>query len=88
MKQTDLESLSFTAKKNEPVNEMHILLLAAKEIIGTMEILNEIDDCGAKDFIKMVKKASKRCPQTGLLSRTKLEGIRQVNTESVQNYNM
>lgn len=104
----------------------------ARDIIGTIDVLNGKDDCGVEDFIKLVKKAQRRCNQQELLldliisqkivdqakrairfipiddyhelytalrqnvgttssvesRRCKLENIKQMNIESVQNYNM
>ena len=42
-------------------------LISAKEILGTIEILNGQNDIGIEDFIKSVKKAEAQCLQPRLL---------------------
>ena len=119
---TSLEKISHKKKEN----------VHRKDIIVTIEVLNGKDDCGVEYFIKIVKKAHKRCCQKDLLldlilsqkvidqakrairfipiedyedlyhalrqnvvisssvelSRSKLDGVKQSNSESVQGYNM
>lgn len=41
--------------------------VSARDIIGTIDTLNGKDDCGVEDFIKLVKKARKRCSQEDIL---------------------
>ena len=53
--------------ERESTTDTQTQSITAKDIIGTIEVLNGKDDCSVEDFIKIVKKAHKRCSQKDLL---------------------
>ena len=56
-----------SSKEKASTTDVQTPLKTAKDITETIEVLNEKDDCGVEDFIKIVKKAHRRCSQKDLL---------------------
>ena len=52
-----------SSKERAPMTDAQTPLIIAKDIIGAIEVSNGKDDCGAEDFINIIKKAHRRCSQ-------------------------